>query len=186
VSQFFITETVIEGLKVVERKPISDNRGFLARIFCADLLQGAGWQKPIAQINQTLTKKRGMVRGMHFQNFPHAEMKLVTCLQGEVWDVAIDLRSNSSTFLQWHAEILSSENCRAILIPEGFAHGFQALSDDCELLYLHSAPYAQHAEAGIHPNDPALNISWPLDPQYLSVKDAAHRLLTNQFTGVDL
>jgi dTDP-4-dehydrorhamnose 3,5-epimerase len=185
-SQFFITGTVIEGLKVIERKPISDNRGFLARIFCADLLQGAGWQKPVAQINQTVTKKRGTVRGMHFQNRPHAEMKLVTCLQGEVWDVAVDLRRNSPTFLQWHAEKLSSENCRALLIPEGFAHGFQSLSDDCELLYLHSATYVQHAEAGLRPNDPALHISWPLDLQYLSVKDAGHPLLNDQFLGVDL
>jgi dTDP-4-dehydrorhamnose 3,5-epimerase len=123
---------------------------------------------------------------MHFQNRPHAEMKLVTCLQGEVWDVAVDLRRNSPTFLQWHAEKLSSENCRALLIPEGFAHGFQSLSDDCELLYLHSATYVQHAEAGLRPNDPALHISWPLDLQYLSVKDAGHPLLNDQFLGVDL
>jgi len=185
-SQFSIFETPIAGLKVIERKPIGDRRGFLARIFCADQLNVVGWQKPIAQINQTVTKKRGSVRGMHYQNTPHAEMKLVSCLQGEVWDVAIDLRKNSPSFLQWHAEKLSAENCRALLIPEGFAHGFQALSDDCELIYQHSAPYIREAEAGIRPNDPYLDIPWPLDFFEISIRDANHPLINDQFSGIKL
>jgi dTDP-4-dehydrorhamnose 3,5-epimerase len=185
-SQFSIFDTPIAGLKVIERKPIGDHRGFLARIFCADQLKSAGWEKPIAQINQTVTKKRGTVRGMHFQNTPHAEMKLVSCLQGEIWDVAVDLRKNSPTFLQWHAEIISSENCRALLIPEGFAHGFQTLTDDCELIYLHSAPYEREAEAGIRSNDSMLNISWPLEFFEISTRDAEHLLLNEQFIGIEL
>lgn len=185
-SEFSIFDTPLAGLKVIERKPIRDHRGFLARIFCADQLKCAGWKKPIAQINQTITKKRGTVRGMHFQCTPYAEMKLVSCLQGEIWDVAVDLRKNSLTFMKWHAEKLSSENCRALLIPEGFAHGFQTLSDDCELLYLHSAPYVRKAEAGIRPNDPYLNISWPLDFFEISTRDAGHLLLNSQFTGIEL
>ena len=185
-SQFSIFDTPIAGLKVIERKPIGDHRGFLARIFCADQLKSAGWEKSIAQINQTVTKKIGTIRGMHFQNTPHAEMKLVSCLQGEIWDVAVDLRKKSPTFLKWHAEKLSAENCRGLLIPEGFAHGFQTLSDDCELIYLHSAPYVQQAEAGIHPNDSYLRISWPLDCFEISTRDATHPLLNDQFKGIEL
>lgn len=185
-SQFSIFNTTIDGLKVIKRKPISDHRGFLTRIFCADQLKVAGWKSPIAQINQTITKKRGTVRGMHFQNTPHAEMKLVSCLQGEIWDVAVDLRKNSQSFLQWHAEKLSAENCCALLIPEGFAHGFQTLSDDCELIYLHTAPYAPEAEAGIRPNDPSLDISWPLDFFEISTRDANHPLIKDQFSGIEL
>lgn len=185
-SQFSIFDTPLAGLKVVERKPIGDNRGFLARIFCAAQLKTAGWEKPIAQINQTVSKKKGTVRGMHFQTAPYAEMKLVTCLQGEIWDVAVDLRKNSPTFLKWHAEKLSDENCRALLIPEGFAHGFQTQSEDCELIYLHSAPYVREAEAGIRPNDPILGIPWPLEFFEISIRDAQHPLLNKQFTGIEL
>lgn len=185
-SQFSIIDTPLAGLKVIERRPIEDHRGFLARIYCADQLKIAGWNNPIAQINQTVTKKRGTIRGMHFQNPPYSEMKLVSCLRGEVWDVAVDLRKNSPTFLKWHAEKLSEENCRALLIPEGFAHGFQTLADNCELIYLHSAPYIPEAEAGIHSNDPVLAISWPLDLIEISTRDAEHPLLDEQFIGIEL
>lgn len=185
-SQFLISDTPIPGLKVIERNPQGDSRGFLARIFCADQIKTAGWHKPIAQINQTLTKKRGTVRGMHFQTPPYAEMKLISCLQGEIWDVAIDLRKNSKTYLRWHAEKLSSDNNRALLIPEGFAHGFQTLSDNCELLYLHSAPYFRESEGGIHPKDPRLAIPWPLSFNEISSRDAEHPLVDSKFKGIDL
>lgn len=185
-SQFSISSTDIPGLRIIERQPIGDSRGFLARIFCADQLRAAGWQKPILQINQTFTKHRGTVRGMHFQRAPSAEMKLVTCLQGEIWDVAVDLRKNSPTFLRWHAEKLSSENYRALLIPEGFAHGFQALTDNCELIYLHSAAYDRESESGINPLDPALGISWPLTISEISARDAGHPFIDSQFTGIEI
>lgn len=185
-SQYSILDTSISDLKIIERRQIGDGRGFLARIFCADQLADAGWKKPIAQINQTVTKKRGTVRGMHFQNAPHAEMKLVSCLQGEIFDVAVDLRKNSPTFLCWHAEKLSSDNCRALLIPEGFAHGFQALTDDCELIYLHSASYVSNAESGVRPNDLRLNITWPLDFYEISKRDSEHPLLNDKFIGIEL
>jgi len=126
------------------------------------------------------------VRGLHFQHTPYAEMKLVSCLRGEVWDVAVDLRKNSPTFLRWHAEKLSLENCRALLIPEGFAHGFQTLTDDCELIYLHSAAYTQEAEAGVRPNDLYIGISWPLDLFEISKRDSEHLLINDQFTGIEL
>jgi dTDP-4-dehydrorhamnose 3,5-epimerase len=184
-SQFSVIDTLISGLTVVDRKIIGDSRGFLSRIFCAEQFHKIGWDKAVNQINQTLTKKRGTVRGMHFQYPPHAEMKLVSCLQGRILDVAVDLRKNSPTFLQWHAEELSAENHRALLIPEGFAHGFQTLTDDCELLYLHSAPYKSEAEGGICPTDPRLNIDWPLEFYEISQRDAGHPLLNNEFKGIE-
>jgi len=185
-SQFSVIDTPIAGLHVVERKMIGDSRGFLSRIFCAEQLNQFGWHKPVNQINQTLTKKRGTVRGMHFQYSPYAEMKLVSCLQGKILDVAVDLRKNSPTFLQWYGQELSAENCRSLLIPEGFAHGFQTLSDDCELLYLHSAPYKSDAEGGLHPTDPMLSVNWPLEISELSQRDSMHPLLTPEFKGIEL
>ena len=165
---------------------MGDTRGFLSRLFRADELAAAGWKKPIAQINHTSTARRGTVRGMHFQRPPHAEMKLVTCIRGEVWDVAVDLRRGSSTFLHWHAEQLSAQNRCALLIPEGFAHGFQTLTDDVELLYCHSESYTPAAEAGLHPHDPAMAISWPLPVTELSARDGQHPLLTAAFKGIEL
>jgi dTDP-4-dehydrorhamnose 3,5-epimerase len=185
-SRFTILDTPIPDLKIIERQQLGDSRGFLSRLFCADELAVAGWHKPIMQINQTFTPKQGTMRGMHFQRPPHAEMKLVTCLRGAIWDVAVDLRAESPTFMQWHAEELSAANHRALLIPEGFAHGFQSLSGDCELIYLHSAAYAPRAEAGLNPQDPMLSISWPLAITGLSSRDAQHPMLDHSFKGVTL
>lgn len=183
-SRFIILDTPIADLKIVERQQLGDSRGFLSRLFCAEELADAGWCKPIAQINQTLTHKKGAIRGIHFQLPPHAEMKLVTCLGGAIWDVAVDLRAGSPTFLQWHAEELSATNHRAMLIPEGFAHGFQTLSENCELLYLHSESFVPEAESGLNAKDSALNIIWPLGIAELSPRDSQHPMLSKQFTGV--
>lgn len=183
-TRFTIESLPIEGLKRITRRRLGDQRGFLSRLFCAEELEQAGWVKPIAQINQTRTQEKGTVRGMHFQHPPHAEMKLVMCLRGEVFDVAVDLRQGSPTFLRWHAEMLSADNLQALLIPEGFAHGFQALTANVELLYCHSAPYAAEAEAGIRPTDPLLHIAWPLPIGVLSARDAGHPLLTETFAGL--
>ncbi len=185
-SRFTVIETGIGGLRIVERQRLGDERGFLSRLFCAEELASAGWDKPVAQINHTWTQARGTVRGLHFQRPPHAEMKLVTCLRGAVWDVGLDLRSGSPTFLQWRAVELSADNGRALLIPQGFAHGFQALTDDCELLYLHSAPYAAQAEGGLSATDPALGIDWPLPIALRSGRDEHHPCVTPEFTGLDL
>lgn len=183
-SRFLVHDTPLAGLKLIERKLIGDARGFLARMFCAEDLSMAGWHAGIAQINHTLTQARGTVRGMHFQRSPHMEMKLVSCLRGVVWDVAVDLRAGSPTFLNWHAVELSATNHCALLIPEGFAHGFQTLTDDCELLYMHSAAYVPDAEGGVQAQDPALAISWPLPITEISTRDAQHALLTQEFTGL--
>jgi dTDP-4-dehydrorhamnose 3,5-epimerase len=138
----------------------------------------------VAQINHTGTRKKGTVRGMHFQYPPHAELKLVSCLRGHIWDVAVDLRAGSPTFLKWHAEELSAENGRAMLIPEGCAHGFQTLTNDVEMLYVHSAPYVTESEGGVRATDPLLAISWPMPIAEISERDANHPLLDSHFLGV--
>lgn len=183
-NRFTVIDLPLPGLKRVERRRLGDARGFLSRLFCAQELAGAGWTEPVAQVNQTVTERCGTVRGMHFQHPPHAETKLVSCLRGAIWDVAVDLRAGSPTFLKWHAEELSAANGRALLIPKGFAHGFQTLVDDCELLYLHSEPYLATAEGGVNPRDPALAIAWPLGIAELSQRDAGHPLLAEDFTGL--
>lgn len=173
-SRFRFHPTPIAGLIAIERLPLGDARGYLERLFCADDLAPAGWTTAIAQINHTFTADPGTVRGLHYQRAPHAEMKLVGCLQGAVWDVAVDLRPGSPTYLQWHAEELSAHNHRTLLIPPGCAHGFQTLSADVQMLYCHSHAYAPHSEGGLHYQDPRLAIAWPLPVHGLSPRDASH------------
>ena len=183
-SRFKFIETPIEDLVVVERQFARDKRGFFSRFFCSDELAEAGFRAPVAQINHTLTSRRGAVRGLHFQHPPHAEDKFVSCLRGEIFDVAVDLRHGSPTFLRWHGELLSAGNARSLLIPKGFAHGFQTLTDDCELIYLHSKPHAPQAEGALNVNDPALNIAWPLEFTEISQRDSAHPRITDEFNGI--
>ncbi|WP_313077290.1 dTDP-4-dehydrorhamnose 3,5-epimerase family protein [Melaminivora sp.] len=185
-SRLSLAPLPLPGLVRVQRQPLRDARGFFERLFCAEELAEVGWTQPIAQINRSLTHQAGSVRGLHYQQPPHAETKLVTCLRGAVWDVAVDLRAGSPTFLRWHAELLSAENGCALLIPPGFAHGFQAQSFEAELLYCHSAPHAPEAEAGLHPLDARLAIAWPLPVQGLSARDAGQAWLTEDFQGVRL
>ncbi len=185
-SRLATADLPLAGLKRVTRQRLGDARGFLSRLFCAEELVVAGWQKPIVQNNHTYTARRGTVRGMHYQKPPHAEMKLVSCIRGEVFDVAIDLRAGSPNFLQWHAETLSADNGHALLIPEGFAHGFQTLTDDCEMLYLHTAAYAPDAESGLRVDDTCLGITWPLPIGELSQRDRELPFLTPQFKGMDI
>ena len=184
-ARFEILDTPIAGLKVFQRKPIGDSRGYLERMFCAE--EFGPFMRPaknIVQINHTLTPGQGTVRGLHFQHPPYAETKLVSCLQGEVFDVAVDLRQGSPTFLNWHAEILSAANHKTFFIPEGCAHGFQTLTENCEMLYFHTAAYQPGAEGGIHPQDPRLNIQWPEAVAQLSHRDAAHPAINSDFAGV--
>jgi dTDP-4-dehydrorhamnose 3,5-epimerase len=185
-SRFTVTDLALPGLKRVERQRLGDARGFLARLFCAEELANIGWNQPIVQINHSYTARRSTVRGMHFQLPPHAEMKLVSCIRGEVWDVAVDVRAGSKTFLHWRAEPLSEDNRRALLIPQGFAHGFQALTDDVELLYCHSAAYNAESEKALNATDPRLAIAWPLPITEFSARDAQHAMLSDRFAGVVL
>lgn len=177
-SRFNIMGTSLDDLMLIERKRLGDNRGWLERMFCAEELAEAGWSWPIAQINRTWTRLTGTVRGMHFQHAPYAEAKLVSCLAGEVFDVAVDLREGSPTYGKWHGEILSDANGRSLVIPQGFAHGFQTLSNNVEMLYFHSVAFRPDAEDGLRPDDPALAISWPVSITEMSQRDREHKLLT--------
>ena len=185
-ARFDIDATALPGLSVLTRKHIGDSRGWFERMFCIEELQEVLGKRSVLQINRTLTQQKGSVRGMHFQHAPSAEMKFVSCLRGQVFDVAVDLRLGSVTFLQWHAELLSADNRKTLAIPEGFAHGFQTLTDDCEMFYLHTAAYDPAAEGGLNPQDPALTITWPLPITELSARDASHPLIVAGFTGVRL
>jgi dTDP-4-dehydrorhamnose 3,5-epimerase len=183
-AQLEFIQTPISGLTVVQRNSIEDARGFFSRFYCAQEFAALGFEKPIQQINHTCTVKAGAVRGMHFQYPPHAEIKLVSCLRGKVFDVAVDLRRDSPTFLQWHAEILSAENRRSMLIPEGFAHGFQTLTPDCELIYLHTSPYVKEAEGALNATDAQLDIKWPLPIAEMSERDRSHPMISADFEGL--
>lgn len=178
--------TDIAGLYIAETEAVHDHRGSFMRYFCLEDLEQALDGKAVVQVNYSSTTMAGAVRGLHYQQSPHAEMKLVRCLRGRVWDVAVDLRRNSPTFLQWHAEELTPENARMMIIPEGCAHGFQALAANSELLYLHTAAYAPQSEGGILHDDPALAITWPLAVADLSSRDRSHPPITPDFKGITI
>ena len=138
------------------------------------------------QVNHTLTKEIGSIRGMHLQCSPHSEIKLVSCIKGEILDVAIDLRKKSPTFLQWHAELLTEKNHKTLIVPEGFAHGFQSLTANCEILYFVTAPYAPESERGINPLDPTVGIEWPINITNISKKDRALTFIDKEtYKGVE-
>lgn len=183
-SRFDVFETPLAGLVVVERKPRGDERGFVERLFCADDLGPLWGQRSVKQVNRSVTLRGATVRGMHYQRPPDGEVKLISCLRGEVFDVVVDVRAGSPTFLHWHCERLSAENRRSLLVPEGFAHGFQTMTDDCEMLYFHSASYAPESECGLNPLDPTLGIQWPLPIGALSARDNGHAPIDKAFRGV--
>ena len=171
---FDIHDMPIQDLRLLQRKPITDSRGYLERIFCADTLKSLIPGKNIVQINHTLTAKRGAARGMHYQYPPHAETKFISCLTGKVFDVAVDLRKNSPTFGQWEGHRLSAENRRQLFIPPGFAHGYCVLSDSADVAYKCSDYYHPEDEGGLIWNDPEVGIDWPVKNPILSEKDKAY------------
>lgn len=179
-----IAETPLPDLKVVNLLPHHDDRGAFTRMFCASELQPVLGDRRIAQINLSKTLHAGTVRGFHFQRPPHAEMKMISCIRGRVWDVVVDIRAGSSTFLHWHALELHADDAQMIVVPEGFAHGFQALERDSELLYLHTEFYNPLSEGGLRYDDPRLAVTWPAPPHGLSSRDLAHPLLDSDFTGI--
>lgn len=181
-----VLATSIPGLMVVETMPHIDSRGAFRRLYCEQELNALTGARSIVQINHSRTVSAGAVRGLHFQYPPHAEMKMVRCLKGRVWDVAVDLRYQSPTFLHWHAEELNPGNARMMVIPEGFAHGFQVLEPESELLYLHTAFYKPGTEGGVGYDDPRLGIEWPLKATDISDRDRAHPRLESSFQGLKL
>ena len=174
---FLFQETKLDKLIVVTRDEFIDERGQFSRIFCDKEFSSFGLKGPIRQINHSFTEKTGTVRGMHFQSNPFEEVKVVTCLHGEVFDVVVDFRKNSKTFLQWHGEVLNEDNRKLLLIPKGFAHGFQTLRDNTELIYLHSEPYSKEYEGDLNPFDKKIDIKWPLEITNISPKALTHPYL---------
>jgi dTDP-4-dehydrorhamnose 3,5-epimerase len=177
-------QTPLLGSYVINLSSYSDERGWFARTYCenefAEIGHGARW----VQMNHSYTTKKGTVRGMHYQLPPYREIKMVRCVRGKVFDVIIDIRRSSDTFLQWFGVELSPAAMNMLYIPEGFAHGFQTLADDSELLYHHSEFYTPNAEGGIRYDDPSVNIKWPLEVTSVSERDLNHPLLTKEFKGI--
>ena len=178
------TPTLLAGSYVIDLEPKSDERGWFARYYCKGEFNKIGHTKEWVQLNHSVTNKKGSVRGMHFQVHPYKEIKMLRCIAGSVYDVIIDLRKDSDTFLKWTGVELSAANKKMLYIPEGFAHGFQCLEDNCELIYHHSAFYQPGAEAGIRYNDPLINIKWLLPLTIISPRDEEHHFLNENFKGI--
>lgn len=176
--------TPLAGLFGIHGQRVVDERGRFSRLFCEQDFAAFRPGLHFCQVNLSETRQRGSIRGMHYQTPPAAEAKIVRCLRGRVFDVAVDVRSDSCTFLRWHSLELSDENDRAFFIPEGFAHGFQALTDDVQLLYMHTAPWTPACEAGLRYDDPKLAIDWPLPVTVVSGKDRRYPLIDEAFAGV--
>ncbi len=179
-------KTKLNDLYMIEPEPFQDERGKFFRIFCNKEFELIKHSKEIVQVNQSMTKIKGSIRGMHFQYPPKAEIKLVRCLYGSVFDVAIDLRKKSPTLFQWYSEILTPENMKMMYIPEGFAHGFQTLEDNTGLIYFHTDYYSAEHEGGVRFNDPKINIKWPLVISYISKSDKEIKLINEVIEGIEL
>lgn len=167
------TELPLPGAYRVELEPRGDARGFFARLFCAEEFAARGLATRWVQCNTSFTAAAGTLRGLHFQRPPMAETKLLRCIRGAIFDVIVDLRAGSPTFGRWHGERLDDMNRTMICVPEGFAHGFQTLTPDVEMLYFHSAPYSAAHEGGLRWDDGRVAVDWPLRVTEISSRDAA-------------
>ncbi len=179
-------QTSLPGAYIIELETFRDERGLFARTYCQREFETIGHHREFVQFNHSRTKETGTVRGMHFQHPPHAEIKLIRCIRGRVYDVIVDLRKGSPTFLKHIGLELSEENMRMIYVPEGFAHGFQTLEDNTELIYHHTAFYAPRSEGGFSFNDPTVGINWPLPATVVSDKDRNQEALGPSFAGIAL
>lgn len=180
------TESPLKGAFTIQPEPREDERGFFTRTYCRNEFEEIGHSREFVQFNHSMTLKRGTLRGLHYQLPPASEIKLIRCVSGEVFDVIIDIREGSPTFLVHFGVILSAENMTMIYVPEGFAHGFQTLADRTHMIYHHTAFYEPGHERGLHYSDPALGIKWPLEPLHISDKDREHPFINNHFTGITI
>ena len=167
-------ETALPGVFVIAFDAAEDERGFFSRTFCDDEFAQAGIKMQARQMNLSHNRQAFTLRGMHYQASPHGEIKLVQCVRGRVFDVAVDLRAGSSSYLRWFGIELSPELRQMVLIPEGCAHGYLSLADDSDVLYLVSHPYVPQAGRGVRWNDPAFGIDWPAAPRIILPRDAAY------------
>ena len=183
-GKLVVCDSPIEGVYVIETNAFGDNRGIFARWFCdRELAQIFSGQK-IVNVNYSKTIRKGSIRGMHFQNPPDTETKLVRCISGRVLDVVVDIRRESPTFLKYFAVELSSERMNMIFVPKGFAHGFQSLEDDCEIMYLVTQYYSPENEGGLNAFDPRIGIQWPLNVTDMSDKDRNRSFIDGDFQGI--
>jgi dTDP-4-dehydrorhamnose 3,5-epimerase len=178
--------TPLPGAHTIELEKRGDDRGFFARFFCQREFEAAGLPFSVVQVNNSLTGKAGTLRGMHYQLPPAAEIKVVRCIRGALYDVIIDLRPDSPTFCRWFGAELTADNRTMMVVPHGFAHGFLTLTEDTEALYLVSAFYAPERERGVRFDDPRFGIEWPRTPVEISPKDRSWPDLDTAFHGLDL
>lgn len=169
------TETNIRGVYIIESELLVDERGFFARSFCKEEFQKHGLETEIRQCNISYNKKKGTLRGMHYQVSPFEEAKIVSCTQGSIYDVIVDVRRDSPTYLSWQAEKLSPDSYRSIFVPKGCAHGFQTLEDNCTVYYQMGEYYHPECAKGIRWNDPSIGMVWPVNTMIISEKDKNYR-----------
>ena len=170
--------------KLIGLSSFKDRRGKLSRLFCFKELTRKGFSFFIRQINHVVVNKKGTIKGMHFQVHPFSEDKIVNVIKGKIFDVVIDVRKNSKNFLKYKTFVINSKENKCLLIPKGFAHGFQTLSDDCEIIYCHSNFYKSTKELSINPFDPSINIHWPIKLSNISLKDKKTKFIYNDFKGI--
>lgn len=168
------TETPIGGVLLIELEPVEDERGFFARTYCEAEFRSRGLETRIAQSSMAWNARKGTLRGMHYQRDPYAEVKLVRCTNGGIFDVVVDLRPESPTFRRWFGSELNAANRRMIYIPNGIAHGYQTLQEETEISYQMSSPYRPEAAAGVRWDDPAFGIDWPLQVAAISERDRCY------------
>jgi dTDP-4-dehydrorhamnose 3,5-epimerase len=185
-SNFQFENTNLLKIQKITRHPIQDSRGAFDKFFCKEEFSKQDKNISINQVNLSKTTQSGTLRGLHYQRFPFLEKKIVSCLRGKIFDVVVDIRKNSPTFLEHYSTILSGDSSQSVLIPEGFAHGFQSLEDNCEVLYIHTNTYRPDYESGLNCFDPRLKINWPLPPGAISKRDNEFENLTSEFLGISV
>ena len=185
-NKFNVIAEVLNGVKLVETKPIHDDRGFFQRLFCTNEFQEIGLNKSIVNINNSFTKNAGSIRGLHYQMQPFSETKIVKCIKGAILDVAVDIRKDSPTFLKYFSVELTEENNKMLYIPDGFAHGFQSLTNDTEIIYFVTNYYSKEHDSGLNPFDTRINIKWALECTDISEKDKNVKFIDDKFIGIVL
>jgi len=170
--------------KLITLKKFKDSRGSLSRIFCINQTFKKGFDISLKQINFVNVKRKATIKGMHMQLPPYTEVKTVSVIKGKIFDVILDLRKGSKNFLKWKSYIMSSNQNKSLIIPKGFAHGFQTLTDECEILYCHSEIYKSKNEISINPFDTSVKIKWPIKVSNISIKDKKAKYIFNDFKGI--
>lgn len=171
-------ELPLKGAYIINLDKMEDERGFFARYWCKNEFEECGLDTNLVQINNSMNRSKGTLRGLHYQCQPKSETKIVRCIHGSIWDVIVDIRAGSPSFGKWYGEELNDKNRTMMYVPHGFAHGFQTLTDNVELLYLHSQFYSQEHEHGLLYSDKSVNIEWPLPVSVISERDKSHSMLS--------